>query len=65
MSIALTRKGAKTHFLTFDITPFAPQKSKNGKGHKKGDTQTKREKHKPRRKHITEQNEKQKIEKIE
>ena len=65
LSIALTRKGAKTHFLTFDITPFAPQKSKNGKGRKKGDTQTKRDKHKPRRKHITEQNKKQKIEKIE
>jgi len=61
----LTRKGAKTLFSTFDLTPFAPQKSKNGKGRKKGDAQTKRDKHKPRRKQTTEQNKKQKTEKLE
>lgn len=65
LSISLTRKGAKTLFSTFDLTPFAPRKSKNGKGRKKGDTQTKRDKYKPRRKQTTEQNKKQKTEQIE
>ena len=65
LSISLTRKGAKTLFSTFDLSPFAPRKSKNGKGRKKGDTQTKRKKHKPRRKHITQQNNKQKTEQLE
>lgn len=65
LSIAWTRKGAKTLFSTFDLTPFAPRKSKNGKGRKKGDTQTKRDKHKPRRKQSTEQNKKQKTEQLE
>lgn len=65
LSIALTRRAAKTLFSTFDLTPFAPQKSKNGKGRKKGETQDKREKHKPRRKQTTEQNKKQKTEKLE
>jgi len=61
----LTRKGAKALFSTFDLTPFAPRKSKKGEGRKKGETQTKRDKHKPRRKQTTEQNKKQKIEKLE
>ena len=64
-SIALTRKGAKSLFSTFDLTSFAPQKSKNGKGRKKGETQTKRKWHPPKRKHNTEQNKKQEIEKLE
>jgi len=65
LSIALTRKGAKDLFSTFDLTPFAPQKSKNGKGRKKGDSQPKRNKHPPRRKQTTEQNKKQKVVQLE
>lgn len=65
MSPAMTRKGAEALFSTFDLEPFAPQKSKNGKGRKKGDTQVKRKQHPPRRKQTTEQNKKQKIEKLE
>ena len=65
LSIALTRRSVKTLFSTFDLSSFAPRKSKNGKGRKKGETQTKRDKHKPRRKQTTEQNKKQKIEKLE
>lgn len=65
MSAAMTRKGAEALFSTFDLTPFAPQKSKNGKGRKKGTTFTKRKQHPPKRKQTTEQNKKQKIEKLE
>ena len=65
LSISLTRKGAKALFSTFDLTSFPPRKSKKGEGRKKGETQTKRDKHKPRRKQPTEQNKKQKIEKLE
>lgn len=65
MSAAMTRKGAKDFFSTFDLTAFEPQKSKNGKGRKKGDTQTRRKKHPPKRKHATEQNKKQKVEQLE
>jgi len=41
------------------------ESQKNGKGRKKGDAQTKRDKYKPRRKQTTEQNKKQKTEKLE
>lgn len=37
-----TRKAAQRLFLTFDPTPFLPQKSKKGKGRKKGEKQTPR-----------------------
>lgn len=65
MSAAMTRKGAKDLFSTFDLNAFKPQKSKNGKGRQKGDTQTRRKKHPPRRKQTTEQNKKQKVEQLE
>ncbi len=65
LSAAMTRRGAKHLFSTFDRNPFKPRKSKNGKGRKKGETQTRRKKHRPRRKCITEQNKKQKIEQLE
>jgi len=64
-SAAMTRKGTKELFSTFDLNPFKPQKSKNGKGRKKGDTQARRKKHPPRRKQTTEQNKKQKVEQLE
>ncbi len=35
-SVAMTRKGAKALFSTFDLTAFKPQTSKNGAGRKKG-----------------------------
>ncbi|NER00929.1 MAG: hypothetical protein F6K30_30270 [Cyanothece sp. SIO2G6] len=44
-SIAQTRKAAQAHFLTFDLTPFHPQKSKRGKPRQEGDTQPKRKRH--------------------
>ena len=59
-SVAMTRKGAKGLFSTFDLTPFKPQKSKNGKGRKKGDFQEKRKRHPPQRKNNTKGNSKQK-----
>lgn len=45
-TIAQTRKAAKALFRTFDLTPFAPRKSKNGKGRAKGQTQVKRKRFK-------------------
>lgn len=65
MSAAMTRKGAKDLFSTFDLNAFKPQKSKNGKGRQKGDIQVRRKKHPPRRKQTTEQNKKQKVEQLE
>ena len=40
--IAQTRKGAKTLLLTFDKTPFLPQKYIKAKGRQEGQTQPKR-----------------------
>ena len=61
-SVAMTRKGAKRLFLTFDLTLFKPQKSKNGKGRKKGDRQEPRKHHPPKRKNSTKTENQQKYE---
>jgi len=63
-SVAMTRKGAKGLFSTFDLRPFKPQESKNGTGRKKGIVFPKKTKKPPQRKYFTEQNKKQKIEQI-
>jgi len=65
MSVAMTRKGAKRLFSTFDLRPFKPQESKNGQGRKKNDTLTKKIRYPPNRKIKNEQNHKQNIEQIE
>ncbi len=64
-SVAMTRKGAKGLFSTFDLTPFQPQESKNGKGRKEGTVFDKRKRHPPKRKHKNQRNCKQKIEQLE
>ena len=43
LTIAQTRKSAKTLLLTFDKTPFLPQKYIKAKGRQEGETQTKRQ----------------------
>ncbi|MEZ4883815.1 MAG: hypothetical protein R3E32_15775 [Chitinophagales bacterium] len=63
-SVAMTRKGAKRLFSTFDIRPFKPQESKNGKGRKKGTVLKQKPKQKPKKKLKNEQNYKQNIEQI-
>ncbi|MFK7905651.1 MAG: hypothetical protein AB8B69_11025, partial [Chitinophagales bacterium] len=63
-SAAMTRKGAKTLFSTFDTRPFKPQESKNGRGRKKGTVLTKKPRWTPKRKIKNEQNCKQNIEQI-
>ena len=55
-SVAITRKAAKRLFSTFDMTPFKPQESKNGKGHKQDTVFTKRKYHPPTRKHKNQRN---------
>ena len=45
-TIAQTRKAAKRLFRTFDLTPFAPLKSNNGKGRAKGQNRTPRQRFK-------------------
>ena len=42
LTLAQTRKGAKTLLLTFDKTPFLPQKYIKAKGRQQGQTQPKR-----------------------
>ena len=64
MSAAMTKKGAKRLFSTFDLRPFAPQESKNGQGRKKNTTLPKKIRHPPSRKLKNEQNYKQNIEQI-
>ena len=64
-SIAMTRKGAKSLFLTFGLDLFRPKESKNGKGRKKNTIFPKRQRHPPTRKTQNKQNHKQKIEQIE
>lgn len=64
MSVALTRKGAKRLFSTFDKRPFKPQESKNGQGREKDTVLTKRPRYPPSRKIKNEQNCKQKIEQL-
>jgi hypothetical protein len=64
LSAALTRKGAKKLFSTFNLQPFEPQESKNGQGRKKDTTFPKKTKHPPSRKLKNEQNYKQDIEQI-
>lgn len=64
-SVAMTRKGTKKLFSTFDMQPFKPQESKNGQGRKKNTTLPKKTRHPPNRKHKNEQNHKQKVEQIE
>ena len=63
-SVALTRKGAKRLFSTFEPSFFKPQESKNGQGRKKGTVLNKKTKHPPSRKLKDEQNYKQNIEQI-
>ena len=65
MSVAMTRKGAKRLFSTFNLLPFAPQESKNGQGRKKDTILTKKIRYPPNRKLKNEQNYKQNIEQIE
>lgn len=64
-SVAMTRKGAKGLFSTFDLPPFQPQESKNGKGRKEGTVFDKRKHHPPKRKQKNHGNRKQKIEQLE
>jgi len=52
MSPTMTRRGTKALFSTFDLKPYKPQESKNGVGRKKGDRQTTRINHPPRRKNV-------------
>lgn len=49
-SVAVTRKGAKALFSTFDLDAFKPQTSKNGTGRKKGEKMPKRKWYRPRKK---------------
>lgn len=63
-SVAMTRKGAKRLFSTFDTRPFKPQESKNGQGRKKDTVLMKKTRYSPRRKLKNEQNYKQNIEQI-
>ena len=64
-SVAMTRKGAKGLFSTFDTAPFKPKESKNGQGRKKNTLFPKRQRYPPTRKNQNKQNHKQKIEQIE
>ena len=63
-SIALTRKGAKKLFYTFDHSSFKPQESKNGIGRKEGTVQNKKKQYPPTRKYQNRQNSKQNVEQI-
>lgn len=45
LTIAQTHRAAQAHFLTFDLTPFYPQKSKRGRPRQKGDRQTPRKRY--------------------
>ncbi len=65
MTVAMTRKGAKKLFSTFDLRPFKPQESKNGQGRKNGDVLPKKIRYPPSRKLKNERNYKQSIEQIE
>ena len=64
ISAAMTKKGAKRLFSTFNLQPFKPQESKNGQGRKKDTTLPKKIRHPPTRKLKNEQNYKQNIEQI-
>ncbi len=63
-SVAMTRKGAKKLFSTFEQRFFKPQESKNGKGRENGVFLIKKTRHPPKRKIKNEQNHKQNIEQI-
>lgn len=45
LTIAQTHRTAQAHFLTFDLTPFYPQKSKSGRPRQKGETRPRRERY--------------------
>jgi len=45
LTIAQTHRAAQAHFLTFDLTPFYPRKSKSGRPRQKGETQTPRKRY--------------------
>jgi len=45
LTIAQTHRAAQAHFLTFDPTPFLPQKSKSGRPRQQGETQTPRKRY--------------------
>ena len=64
MSVAMTRKGTKSLFSTFDARYFKPQESKNGLGRKKDTILPKKIRHPPSRKYKNEQNCKQNIEQL-
>ena len=67
MSVAMTRKGAKGLFSTFDTRPFKPQESKKGIGRKKDTVLPKKQRHPPTKKDKKDKNEqnwKQNIEQI-
>lgn len=49
-SVAMTRKGVKALFDTFDLEPYKPKSIKNGQGRKKGHKMSKRKYHKPQKK---------------
>ena len=44
LTISQTRKGMQSYLLSFDLAPFACQKSKGGRGRRKGSVQIKRKK---------------------
>lgn len=45
LTIAQTHRAAQAHFLTFDLTPFYPQKSKSGSPRQEGETQPRRKRY--------------------
>ncbi|MEM9888149.1 MAG: hypothetical protein AAF849_19810 [Bacteroidota bacterium] len=63
-SVAVTRRGAKRFFSTFEHQYFKPQKSKNGTGRRKNTTLPKKNRHPPSRKLKNKQNNKQTIEQL-
>lgn len=49
-SVAMTRKGAKALFSTFDLRPYKPKSIKNGLGRKEGQKMPIRKYHRPQKK---------------
>jgi hypothetical protein len=49
-STAMTRRGTKALFSTFDLKPYKPKSIKNGKGRKEGQKMPIRKYHKPQKK---------------
>ena len=65
LTISQTRKALQSLFLTLDLSPFKPQKSKNGKGRLKGTTFEPRKRYKRVKKTAYKRKSKTKTEQIE